>query len=44
MDCPIKKQCGSCQYIGMDYAKQLLLKKKNVKSYFLIFMFMMWQE
>ena len=18
MDCPIKKQCGSCQYIGMD--------------------------
>lgn len=34
MDCPIKKQCGSCQYIGMDYAKQLLLKKEKCQKLF----------
>ena len=32
MDCSIKKQCGSCQYIGMDYQKQLLIKKRKVSK------------
>lgn len=34
MDCSLKKQCGSCQYIGMDYSKQLLIKKEKCQSLF----------
>ena len=34
MDCPIKKQCGSCQYIGMDYSKQLSIKKEKCEKLF----------
>ena len=34
MDCSIKKQCGSCQYIGMDYQKQLLIKKEKCQKLF----------
>lgn len=34
MDCPIKKQCGSCQYIGTDYSQQLLMKKEWCQKLF----------
>lgn len=31
LDCKVKKKCGSCDYIGMDYAKQLSIKQKEVE-------------
>lgn len=32
LDCKVKKKCGSCDYIGMDYARQLSIKQKEAES------------
>lgn len=32
MNCKISQKCGSCQFIDMDYQKQLILKKKKYKE------------
>ncbi len=32
MNCPIFKQCGSCQYIDMDYQSQLQLKQQQIQK------------
>lgn len=34
MKCNISKQCGSCQYIDMDYQSQLKLKQENIQKLF----------
>ena len=34
MDCPIYKKCGSCQYIHIDYSKQLLEKREYCQKLF----------
>ncbi len=30
--CPYEKKCGGCTYSGLDYAKQLEIKQKNMKK------------
>lgn len=32
MNCKISQRCGSCQFIDMDYQKQLILKKEKYKD------------
>lgn len=34
MKCEISRQCGSCQYIEMDYQKQLIKKQEDCKKLF----------
>ncbi len=33
-NCPLSKRCGSCQYMGMPYDKQLTLKLEKVQKLF----------
>ncbi len=34
LNCPLSKRCGSCQYMGIPYDKQLSLKQEKVQKLF----------
>ena len=33
-NCPLSKRCGSCQYMGLPYDKQIALKQEKVQKLF----------
>lgn len=33
-NCPLSKRCGSCQYMGLSYDKQIALKQEKVQKLF----------
>ena len=33
-NCPLSKRCGSCQYMGLTYDKQIALKQEKVQKLF----------